>query len=62
MFYVVVLQNLPPAETLHQAFDSLQFLKQVIDDVFLRLGGRVGQEHEKLITMCNRVKSLQVFK
>ena len=51
----VVLQNLPPAETLNQMVDNLNYLCRVFDDAFNAIETQVNNERKKIISIQERV-------
>jgi hypothetical protein len=56
----VVSHELPPAESLHQVFDNLKYLDEVITDVFARVSNRIGAEKAKISNVVQRVANCQV--
>jgi hypothetical protein len=55
----VVSQELPPAESLHQLFDSLKYLDDCVTDVFSRIQSRINVERSKIQSVVSRIDHCQ---
>jgi len=53
----VILHNLPRAQAVQQALDSLEHLDKVIDDAFRRVSARVVVERQKVDGIVKRVEA-----
>lgn len=56
----VVLQNLPPAETLNQMVDNLNFLSLVMDEAFSSIQSQIETERKKIESISQRVSKAAV--
>lgn len=51
----VVLQNLPPAETMNQMIDNLNYLCTVFDTAFETIGHQINAERSKIESLQKRI-------
>jgi WAS family protein 1 len=51
----LVLQDLPPAESLHQAFENLEQLNASIDAIFTRISSKIQTEKQSISNILARI-------